>query len=99
MANAQGELLDLFYGRWRSQTLYAGVKLGVFEVVGPEPKSAQEIARELELDPMLSYRLLRALRALGVLLEHGEHAFSATATGELLRGDHPSSIRYAFLLR
>jgi len=99
LANAQGELLDLFYGRWRSQTLYAGVKLGVFEVVGPEPKSAQEIARELELDPMLSYRLLRALRALGVLLEHGERAFSATATGELLRGDHPSSMRDAFLLR
>ena len=99
MADAQEELLDLFYGRWRSQTLYSGVRLGVFEVVGAEPKSAQEIARNLELDPKLTYRLLRALRALGVLAEHDERAFSVSATGELLRGDHPQSMRDAFLLR
>lgn len=64
MANAQETLLELFYGRWRSQTLYAGIRLGIFEVVGLEPKGADQVAAELGLDPALGYRLLRALRCL-----------------------------------
>lgn len=67
MADARETVLELFYGRWRSQTLHAGVKLGIFEAVGPEPKGAPQIARELELDSALCYRLLRALKSLGVL--------------------------------
>ena len=30
--------LDVIFGRWKSQILYTGVKLGVFENVTPEPK-------------------------------------------------------------
>ena len=37
MATPQDTVLDLLYGRWRSQTLYAGVKLDIFEVVRDEP--------------------------------------------------------------
>lgn len=99
MADARETVLELFYGRWRSQTLYAGVKLGIFEVVGPEPKGALQIARELELDSALCYRLLRALKALGVLHEHDAQAFSITLAGDMLRSGHPQSMRDAFLLR
>ena len=99
MMNAQGTLLELFYGRWRSQTLYAGIRLGVFEVVGPERKNADQVAAELRLDPALSYRLLRALAALRVLREHDGRAFSVTPAGEMLRSDHPRSMRDAFLNR
>jgi hypothetical protein len=60
LANAQETLLELFYGRWRSQTLYVGVKLGIFEIVGSDRKGAEQIARELELDSALSDRLLPA---------------------------------------
>ena len=99
LANAQETVLELFYGRWRSQTLYAGVKLGIFEVLESAPKHAAQIARELGLDPALAYRLLRALKSLGVLQEHDPQAFTVTAAGELLRSDHPQSMRDAFLLR
>ena len=99
MADPQKTVLELFYGRWRSQTLYAGVKLGIFEVVGAEPKGTQRIAAELELDAALGYRLLRALKALGVLCEHEAKSFSVTPAGELLRSDHPQSMRDAILLR
>ena len=92
-------VLDLFYGRWRSQTLHAGVTLGVFEAIGREPAAAASLARELDLDTALAYRLLRALASLGVLQEHGGHAFSLTDAGAILRADHPQSMRDALLLR
>jgi hypothetical protein len=99
LANAQETLLQLFYGRWRSQTLYAGVRLGIFEAVGREPVPAAQVARELDLEPTLTYRLLRALGSLGVLREHDARSFSLSEAGELLRGDHPQSMRDALLLR
>ena len=99
MADAQQTLLELFYGRWRSQTLYAGVKLGVFEVVGDEPLSFDHVAHDLGIDSVLGYRLLRALAALGVLRESAGKSFSSTPAGQMLRADHPQSMRDAFLLR
>jgi len=53
--------LDIILGRWRSQILYVGVKLGVFECITSDPKNTSDVAKELGLDPALTYRLLRAL--------------------------------------
>jgi hypothetical protein len=92
-------VLDLLYGRWRSQTLYVGVKLGIFEVIERAPMPADEVARKLNLDPTLSYRLLRAVRSLGLLNENHERCFAVTEAGELLRSDHPQSLRDTILLR
>jgi hypothetical protein len=60
--NDPGEIvIDLIFGRWRSQILYAGAKLGVFDAIYAGAKSAADIAERLHLDPILTYRLLRAL--------------------------------------
>ena len=61
--------LDIIFGRWRSQILYTGVKLGVFDCVNSVPKNASEIANQLGLDSSLAYRLLRALSSLELLEE------------------------------
>jgi hypothetical protein len=42
--------LDIIFGRWKSQTLYAGVKLGVFDCVTSDPKKTSDIAKQLNLD-------------------------------------------------
>ena len=55
------KLTDIIFGRWRSQILYAGVKLGIFDIVSSKPMDQIDIAKELALDPALLYRLLRAL--------------------------------------
>lgn len=91
-ASAVRNVMDLTYGLWRSQTLYAGVELGVFDAVGDEPTPASDIAEQLDLDPDQSYRLLRALASLDLLDEHEERTFTLTAEGTLLRSDHPASL-------
>ena len=67
MSDAQGKVLDLIFGRWRSQILYSGVKLGIFDALCNGPKTAKVIAQELRLDSALAYRLLRALGCLALL--------------------------------
>lgn len=92
------KVVDTILGRWKSQILYTGVKLGVFESVGAAPKHASEVARELGLDASLSYRLLRALASIGFLNEREGQIFSITPMGELVRKDHPQTLRGVILL-
>ena len=98
MSDPQPKVLDLIFGRWRSQILYAGVKLGVFDALRNGPRKATAIAHELGLDPHLTYRLLRALGSLDLLAEDTERTFSLTEAGELLRSDHPQTLRGVTLL-
>jgi hypothetical protein len=98
MDNPGGKVIDLIFGRWRSQILYTGVKLGVFDALASGSKSAADIARELGLDPSASYRLLRALGSLELLNEDHDRTFSLTPMGELLRSDHPQTMRGMTLL-
>ena len=93
------KVADIIFGRWKSQILYAGVKLGIFELIDSNPKNAAEVAHELGLDPALSYRLLRALGSIGLLKEEqNDRRFSITPMGQLLRSDNPQTLRGAALL-
>jgi hypothetical protein len=92
------KVVDIIFGRWKSQTLYAGVKLGVFDIVSSKPMSQVKIAQELGLDPALSYRLLRALASIGLLREDNDRRFSITPMGELLGSDNPQTLRGIALL-
>jgi O-methyltransferase domain/Dimerisation domain len=96
--SSQEKVLDLIFGRWRSQILYAGVKLGIFDALRTGPKTAAVTARELALDPSLAYRLLRALGSLELLREDKDRTFSRTETGELLCSDHLQTLRGVTLL-
>jgi O-methyltransferase domain/Dimerisation domain len=92
------KVTDIIFGRWRSQILYAGVKLGVFDIVSSKPLSQVEIAKELALDPEHLYRLLRALASIGLLREDHDRRFSITSMGKLLRSDNPQTLRGVVLL-
>lgn len=98
MAATQDKMLDLIFGRWRSQILYAGVKRGVFEALREGTKDAAIIAQELGLNPNLCYRLLRALGALDLLQEEDGRRFSITKAGRYLLSDHPQTLRGVTLL-
>jgi DNA-binding MarR family transcriptional regulator len=97
------KVLDIIFGRWRSQILYTGVVLGIFDYVKSDVKNTSDIANELYLDYELTYRLLRALGSLGFLKEEvnsqdGSSRFSLTPQGKLLTKDHAQSLRGITLL-
>jgi len=92
------KVIDIIFGRWKSQILYAGVKLGIFDLVTSVPRSSAEIAKELGLDPALSYRLLRALGSIGLLKEDHNQNFSVTSMGQFLRADNAHTLGAVTLL-
>lgn len=98
MSDPQARVLDMIFGRWRSQILYAGVRLGIFDALADGSKAAAAIAEQVGLDPSLSYRLLRALGSLELVQEDGRRRFSLTDAGDLLRKDHPQTLRGVTLL-
>jgi methyltransferase family protein len=60
---------DIIFGRWKSQILYTGLKLRIFDCITSHVKSASDIANELGLDDKLAYRFLRAISSMGLLKE------------------------------
>jgi O-methyltransferase domain/Dimerisation domain len=98
MEDASAQVIDLIFGRWRSQILYTGVKLGVFDALASGPKSAVYVASELGVDTGLLYRLMRALGSLELLHEDTTKTFSLTPMGTQLCRDHPHTLRGMALL-
>jgi O-methyltransferase domain/Dimerisation domain len=99
MNEAADEVIGLIYGHWRSQILYAGVELGVFDHVGRNcSKPVEAVAAGIGADEKLLYRLMRALASLGLLVEDESRGFAASEAGELLRSDHPQSLRHRVLV-
>ena len=98
MDEAAGKTIEMIFGRWRSQILYTGVRLGVFDALAAGAGTAAKAAGELHADSEALYRLMRALAAIGLLEEDDKRTFSLTSMGDLLRTNHPHSLRPMTLL-
>ena len=99
MPSAPELVIDLIFGRWRSQILYAGAALGVFNHLGrDEAIGGAALASKVGADPALLYRLMRALASIGLLVEDDRRGFRLTEAGTLLRDDHPHSLKAMALL-
>ena len=98
MDAAAGKTIEMIFGRWRSQILYTGVRLGVFDALAAGPGTAAKAADKLHVDSDALYRLMRALGTIGLLEEDDKRNFSLTSMGDLLRADHPHSLRPMTLL-
>lgn len=98
MNDVRARTMELVFGRWRSQILYAGVRLGLLDAVGQGAASSREVAARRALDPERTYRLMRALGSIGLLRERPLDRFALTPEGEVLTADHPESLRGMALL-
>ena len=100
MASDPGaKVAELIFGRWKSRILYTAVKLGVIEVLERGGKSSGALASELDLDPAMAYRLLRAMASIGLLEEQQNRVFVLTLEGAILLAGHPQSLRAVALLQ
>ena len=99
MVSAPEHVIELIFGRWRSQILYAGAALGVFDHLSEDRSiDAPALAPQTGADPILLYRLLRALATIGLLAEDNCKAFRLTEAGALLGEEHPHSLKAMALL-
>ena len=74
-------LLELSGHHWKTGTLHAAVKLGVFSAIGDKRLPAAQIARELNCALRGMQRLLDALTAMGLLLKE-DASYANTPTGQ-----------------
>ena len=75
-----------------SRCLHIAAELGVADHIGEQPASAEALGRAVSSDPDSLCRLMRVLCDYGIFQMHGDR-FSHTPASQLLRSDHPQSLR------
>jgi SAM-dependent methyltransferase len=87
-------LMEISYdGLVAQRALYAAAKLGVADALAGAEASSDQVAQAVGAEPESTYRLMRTLASIGILAESTGRQFALTPTGELLRTDHPQSMR------
>lgn len=77
-------------------TIRAACRLDLADHLAARARPRQELAEATGTDAAALGRLLRALAVAGIVAEVAEDEFALTELGDLLRSDHPLSLRDAF---
>jgi hypothetical protein len=83
---------DLAVAYWASRCLHVVAELGIADVLGDEPQTAQSLAQASGTNPQALHRVLRALCNHGVFVHDGA-TFAHNAASRVLRSDEPGSMR------
>src|SRR5438128_12160266 len=87
-------VMDLIWpGAFVVQSIHVVARLGIADVLGPEPRTADELAEAAQVDAPSLKRILRALTTLGVFAEDTDGRFRHTDMSQTLRAGHPESVR------
>lgn len=87
------QLLQLGLGAFISSAVYAAAKLGIADLLGDGPKTAEYLAAKTHSDERSLYRLMRSLASVGAFLEGPEKTFANTPMTETMRSDAEHSSR------
>src|SRR5579859_4807703 len=93
MRATQTSLQSLMYGYRVTQLLAIAARLGVADELAQGPRPASSLAEAIGAHPDALYRALRGLAAVGVFAEVTPGVFGLTPLADLLRSDHPLSMR------
>ncbi len=86
-------LMQCITGHWVAAAVHAAARLGLADHMAGGPQSSRELAEASGAHGPSIFRLVRALTSLGVFEESQPGLFGLTEVGELLRSDHPRSMR------
>lgn len=89
------QLMQMGMGFIVSQGISVAARLYIADHLSDGAKGVEELARLTETDAPSLYRLMRALSSVGVFRKEENGAFANTELSELLRDDHPDSMRAA----
>jgi hypothetical protein len=76
-----------------TQVLHTAVQAGIADALGDTTLSAADLAHSLKLDAQALERFLRMMVVLDLLIQEGSTSFRLSQAGQLLRLDHPESMR------
>lgn len=88
-------IMQMAMGFIVSQSLAVAARLRIADHLKDRGKTAEELAKLTETHEPSLYRLLRSLASTGLLHKDNEGRFSNTPLGDVLRSDHPQSMRAA----
>lgn len=91
-------VLEILDGALNAQVVYAGAKLGLADLIAQGVTDSDQLAETTETDPDALPRLLRTLAALGLVSHWTDGGWRLTDLGEVLRSDHPQSVRQAAIM-
>lgn len=86
-------IVDTVFGAMAAEVLFTAARLRVADGFSDGGRDVAELAVDFGADPAAFARLLRAMAAMGLLTEPAPGRFLLTGAGELLRSDHPESLR------
>lgn len=86
-------LMQYITGHWVAAAVYSAARLGLADQLKTGPKTSDEVAAAVGAHESSVYRVMRALASLGVFREVEPRRFALTDLGDLLRADHPQSMR------
>jgi len=86
-------LMQLASGAWVTQMIHVAAELGVADHLASGEKPVEELAEACGAGTDGLFRLLRGLASLGIFQETAPRQFALTPLAELLRSDHPHSMR------
>jgi hypothetical protein len=81
------------HGRWKAQALAVAVRLGIADVLADRAMSVAELASRLDVSDDGLRRLLRLMVELGLFAEADEDVYRNNAASDVLRADHPDTLR------
>lgn len=86
-------MIGIIQSFWVGRSVCVAAELGLADLIGDEPKAADELASRTGTHAPSLYRLLRALASAGIFSESDEKRFSMTPLGATLKSDTPDSLR------
>ena len=89
---AEGALLDYAWGLQRTKLAGALVTSGLADALGKRAREPAELAEELDLDPDVTARVLRAAAASRLVRWNRRAQVRLSRIGAPLRSDHPRSV-------
>ena len=87
------QLMQMIFGFTVARAISVAAEFRVADYLKGGPKTADELGQLTGAHPRSLYRLLRALAGAAVFREDNAGRFSLTELGDLLRSDHPQSLR------
>jgi hypothetical protein len=93
-----GEMMNLLMGAWLARLVHTAAELGIADQLGEAPRDAAYLAAATSTHAPSLARLLRALTAIGMLLETEDRRYTLTPLGATLRSRVPGSMRAWALL-